>query len=175
VADHTAWLLLGSNLHPEHNLAEAVNLLAQRTALLAVSSVWQSPPADGSDQPEYLNAAVRIETDLPPEELLAGVITPIEQQLGRRRTAEKFAPRTIDIDLALYDDRVGGYSGKLLPHPDILTRAHAALPLAELSPGLRHPATGEPLQTIAARLRHPDIRRREDLNLMPKHNRKPVE
>jgi 2-amino-4-hydroxy-6-hydroxymethyldihydropteridine diphosphokinase len=165
VADHSAWLLLGSNIDPEHNLNQAVNLLAQRTLLLAVSSVWQSPPADGSDQPDYLNAAVRIRTDLAPEDILARVITPIEQQLGRRRTVDKFAPRTIDIDLALYGDRIGEYSGKPLPHPDILTRAHAALPLAELSPDVRHPATGERLRVIADRLPHANIRRREDLQL----------
>ncbi|MGB7539056.1 MAG: 2-amino-4-hydroxy-6-hydroxymethyldihydropteridine diphosphokinase [Anaerolineales bacterium] len=163
--EHPAWLLLGSNIDPEHNLAQAVNLLAQRTILLAVSSVWQSPPADGSNQPDYLNAAVRVRTDLTPEELLAGVIAPIEQELGRRRTADKFAPRTIDIDLALYGDRIGEYSGKQVPHPDILTRAHAALPLAELSPDMLHPATGEPLKAIADRLPHANIRRREDLDL----------
>ncbi len=165
MADHTAWLALGSNIHPEENLARAVALLAERFPNLAVSSAWQSPPADGSDQPDYLNAAVRIRTGLTPEELLAGVIAPIEQQLGRRRTADKFAPRTIDIDLVLYDERVGEYAGKRLPHPDILTRAHTALPLAELSPGVRHPATGEPLAAIAARLPQANIRRREDLYL----------
>ncbi len=173
MADHTAWLALGSNIRPEENLARAVTLLAERFPDLAVSSAWQSPPADGSDQPDYLNAAVRIRTDLTPEELLAGVIAPIERQLGRRRTADKFAPRTIDIDLALYDERVGEYSGKRLPHPDILTMAHTALPLAELSPEVRHPETGEPLRAIAARLPHANISRREDLNLAQKV--KPVE
>lgn len=168
MADHAAWLLLGSNIQPEKNLARAVSLLTRQTELLGVSSVWQSPPADGSDQPDYLNAAVRIRTGFSPEELLAQVIAPIERELGRERSAEKFAPRTIDIDLALYDDRVGAYSGKQLPHPDILTRAHAALPLAELSPDIRHPASGEPLRSIAARLRHAGIRRREDLNLASK-------
>jgi 2-amino-4-hydroxy-6-hydroxymethyldihydropteridine diphosphokinase len=174
VADFPVWLLLGSNIDPEHNLARAVNLLAQWTTLLAISSVWQSPPADGSDQPDYLNAAVRIRTDLPPEALLAQVITPIEQQLGRLRTADKFAPRTIDIDLALYGDRIGEYAGKQVPHPDILIRAHAALPLAELSPDLRHPSTGEPLKAIADRLPHENIRRWGDLNLKPVPKRKPV-
>ncbi|MBN2086650.1 MAG: 2-amino-4-hydroxy-6-hydroxymethyldihydropteridine diphosphokinase [Anaerolineales bacterium] len=168
MAEHTAWLLLGSNIHPEKNLSRAVNLLARKTALLGVSPVWQSPPADGSDQPDYLNAAVRIRTALNPEELLAQVIAPIERELGRERSADKFAPRTIDIDLALYDDRIGGYSGKQLPHPDILTRAHAALPLAGLSPDALHPVTGERLEAIAARLRHPGIRLREDLTLGPK-------
>lgn len=174
MADHSAWLALGSNIHPEENLARAVALLAERFPLLAVSSAWQSPPADGSDQPDYLNAAVRIRTNLNPEELLAGAIAPIEQQLGRRRTADKFAPRTIDIDLVLFDKRVGEYAGKQLPHPDILTQAHTALPLAEISPDVRHPATGERLRAIATRLPHANIHRREDLNLEPGPRRKPV-
>ena len=93
------------------------------------------------------------------------MIAPIEAELGRKRTADKSAPRTIDIDLALYDDRNGEYSGKRIPHPDILLRAHAAVPLAELSPQKVHPLTGEALQTIAARLRHAQIRRREDVRL----------
>jgi 2-amino-4-hydroxy-6-hydroxymethyldihydropteridine diphosphokinase len=168
VADHTAWLLLGSNIHPEENLARSVMRLAGRATLEAVSSVWQSPPADGSAQPDYLNAAVRIRTDRSPEDLLCAVVAPIERELGRERTADKFAARTIDIDLALFDDRTGAFSGKPIPHPDILLRAHAALPLAEISPDLRHPVTGEPLAEIAARLRNNRIRRREDLNLAPK-------
>jgi 2-amino-4-hydroxy-6-hydroxymethyldihydropteridine diphosphokinase len=167
VADHSAWLLLGANLRPVENLVRAVELLAGRTTLEAVSSVWQSPPADGSDQPDYLNAAVEIRTDLPPEELLSTVIAPIERMLGRKRTADTYSPRTIDIDLMLFDERSMEYSGKRLPHPDILLRAHAALPLAEISPEKVHPLTGETLGAIAARLRTSAIRRREDILLWP--------
>jgi 2-amino-4-hydroxy-6-hydroxymethyldihydropteridine diphosphokinase len=165
VAEHRAWLLLGSNIDPETHLAEAVERLARRAALLAVSSAWQSPPADSSDQPDYLNAAVLLRTDLSPEELLTGVIAPIERELGRRRTADKFAPRTIDIDLALFDDLSGVLGGKTVPHPDILRYGHFALPLAEISPDQSHPVTGESLQTIASRLRSRSIRRREDVKL----------
>jgi 2-amino-4-hydroxy-6-hydroxymethyldihydropteridine diphosphokinase len=168
VADHTAWLLLGSNIHPQENLARSVTMIAGRATLEAVSSVWQSPPADGSAQPDYLNAAIRIRTDRSPEELLAGLIAPIERALGRVRSADIFAARTIDIDLALFDNCTGSFSGKPLPHPDILLQAHAALPLAEISPDLRHPVTGEPLVEIAAHLKNNRIRRREDLNLASK-------
>ena len=167
MADHHAWLLLGSNIEPESNLSRAVEMLAKRTSLLVVSSAWQSPPADGSAQPDYLNAAVLIRTALSPGELLAAVISPIEQLLGRERSADKFAPRTIDIDLALYDDRTGEYSGKLIPHPDVVRRPHAALPLAEISPDKLHPVNGESLRAIAARLQDGGIRRREDLSLAP--------
>jgi 2-amino-4-hydroxy-6-hydroxymethyldihydropteridine diphosphokinase len=165
VAEHLAWLLLGSNIDPETHLAAAVERLARQGALLAVSSAWQSPPADGSRQPDYLNAAVLLQTERTPEELLERVTAPIEKALGRVRTADIFAPRTIDIDLALYDDRTGTAAGKALPHPDILRYAHCAVPLAEISPDTVHPETGETLRAIAGRLRTPSMRRREDLNL----------
>jgi 2-amino-4-hydroxy-6-hydroxymethyldihydropteridine diphosphokinase len=172
VTDCSAWLLLGSNIEPEHNLRRAVDLLAVRTTVAAVSSVWQSPPADGSDQPDYLNAAVEIRTPLSPEDLWAALIAPIEQELGRRRTADKSAPRTIDIDLMLYDDRVGEYSGRRLPHPDVLQRAYAALPLAEIAPEKIHPTSGQSLREIASRWKGAAIRRREDLELTPRKNRR---
>jgi 2-amino-4-hydroxy-6-hydroxymethyldihydropteridine diphosphokinase len=166
VAEHPAWLLLGSNIRPEVNLVKAVDMLAGRFPLAAVSSVWQSPPADGSGQPDYLNAAVLLRTALPPEDLIAKVIVPIESALGRERSADKFAPRTIDIDLALYGERAGRYAGGILPHPDILRYAHFALPLAEISPDTLHPVTGEPLRTIAARLQDGTVRRREKVKLV---------
>ena len=135
--------------------------------MLAVSSVWQSPPSDGSDQPDYLNAAILIRTAKSPAEIYTNVIAPIEQSLGRMRKADKFAPRTVDIDLAMYDDLVGEFCGRKLPDPDILTQSYVALPLAEISPEELHPETGEPLQVIAGRLRDGAIRRREEILLLP--------
>jgi len=167
VADHLAWLLLGSNIRPERNLPRAVASIAKQETLLAVSSVWQSPPSDGSDQPDYLNAAILIRTAKSPAEIYTDVIAPIEQSLGRVRTADKFASRTVDIDLAMYDDSVEDFYGRKLPHPDILKRAYAALPLAEISPDKIHPETSEPLKNIAERLRNGSIRRREEILLLP--------
>jgi 2-amino-4-hydroxy-6-hydroxymethyldihydropteridine diphosphokinase len=167
VADHLAWLLLGSNIQPERNLPGAVAAIGRTESILAVSSVWQSPPADGSDQADYWNAAVQIRTAKSPAEIHSAVIGPIERLLGRLRSADKFAPRTIDIDLALYDDLAGEFSGRTLPHPDILQRAYAALPLAEISPEKLHPINGEPLKAIAGRLRSAAIRRREGVSLLP--------
>jgi len=148
-------------------MPRAVALIAREESLLAVSSVWQSPPSDGSDQPDYWNAAVLIRTAKSPAEVFSGVIGPIEQSLGRVRSADKFAPRTMDIDLAMYDDRTEDFAGRRLPHPDILVRSYFALPLAEISPDKIHPETGERLQEIAERLRNGSIRRREEIHLLP--------
>lgn len=166
MAEHRAWFLLGSNIEPVVHLAKAVARLAQRTGVEAVSSAWQSPPADGRNQPDYLNAAVLVRTRLSPEAILTEVIAPVERALGRERTADKYAPRTIDIDLALYDDRIESCAGKPLPHPDILRRAFFVLPLAEISPEKIHPGTGETLRVIAARLDDGTVRRREDVKLV---------
>jgi 2-amino-4-hydroxy-6-hydroxymethyldihydropteridine diphosphokinase len=165
VTDHRAWLLLGSNIEPERNIPRAVAAIAERETLLAVSSVWQSPPSDGSNQPEYWNAAVLIRTVKSPAEIYSGVIVPIEQSLGRVRSADTFAPRTMDIDLEMFDDRVEDFSGRRVPHPDILNRPYVALPLAEISPEKIHPETGEPLRVIADRLRDGSVRRRGDIQL----------
>ncbi|MBN1439958.1 MAG: 2-amino-4-hydroxy-6-hydroxymethyldihydropteridine diphosphokinase [Anaerolineales bacterium] len=168
MADHLVWLLLGSNIDPERNLRSALCAIAERETVLAVSSVWQSPPADGSDQPDYFNAAALIRTAKTPAELFLRLIAPIERRLGRRRGADPFAARTIDIDLSLYDDFLGEAGGKPLPHPDVLKRPYVALPLAEISPDIPHPATGEPLRAIAERLRDGTVRRREDISpLLP--------
>ncbi len=170
MADHLAWLLLGSNLQPERNLPRAVDWIAAKESLLAVSSVWQSPPSDGSDQPDYWNAAVLIRTAKSPAEIYSAIFAPIERSLGRVRSADKFAPRTMDIDLAMYDDRTGDFSGRSLPHPDILKRSYFALPLAEISPDKIHPATGESLRVIAGRFRNEAIHKRGEISLLPAQN-----
>jgi 2-amino-4-hydroxy-6-hydroxymethyldihydropteridine diphosphokinase len=162
-----AWLLLGSNIEPERNIPRAVAAIGERETLLGASSVWQSPPADGSDQPDYWNAAVLLRTVKTPAEIYTELIAPIESALGRVRSADAFAPRTMDIDLELYDDRVEEFSGRRLPHPDILKRPYVALPLADLSPEKKHPETGESLRVIADRLRDGSVQRRVEIRLLP--------
>jgi 2-amino-4-hydroxy-6-hydroxymethyldihydropteridine diphosphokinase len=149
------FVTLGSNIEPEKNLPEAVRLLAARVRLTRASRVYRSAPVGSTGQPDFLNAALLVETDLPPYNLKFNALRDVETQLGRVRSDDKFAARTIDLDLALYgdlvlDDPQGGLS---LPDPDILMRAHIALPLADLAPGFVHPVSGETLGGIAARLK----------------------
>src|SRR5690606_23293557 len=98
---HRAYLSLGSNIRPELHLPAAVQLLAQHGRVSAVSHVWQSKPWGYSKQPDFLNAAVLLETALPGEWLIETLIPSIEQQLERRRDPQnKNGPRTIDLDLS---------------------------------------------------------------------------
>jgi len=170
-----AFITLGSNIQPTYYLPRAVQLLAKYTRLGGVSRVYQTAPrtADGqidAAQGYFLNAAVRVETDLPAVDLKYTVLRMIEAQLDRVRTADKFAPRTIDLDIALFNSdvlKLDTADRKLnIPDPDILTRAHVALPLADLAPEMLHPISGVRLADIAAGLDDlPDIHVRDDVRL----------
>lgn len=146
---------LGSNIEPAAYLPRACRLLGERVEVLAVSAVYLSPAVGSPGSPPFWNAAARLATGLPPAALKREVLRPIEAALGRVRTADKSAPRTIDLDLVLYGSLVldDPAAGLVLPHPDLLTHAYVALPAADLAPDLRHPLTGEPLRAIAERLR----------------------
>jgi 2-amino-4-hydroxy-6-hydroxymethyldihydropteridine diphosphokinase len=162
------FVTLGSNIAPEENIPAALDLLAQEPGLdvRAVSRVYRSHAvgADGSVNPEqadFLNAAALVETDLSIPTLKKDILRRIEAQLDRVRTPDKFAPRTIDLDIVLYGDEVLGLiiedfeGGKeiVFPDPDITRFAHVALPIADLDPGFVHPVTGETLAAIADRFR----------------------
>ena len=126
----TVYLGIGSNIAPLENLLKALERLAQAVTILAVSTAWQTP-AVGTPGPDFCNAAVSVRTALSREELKTRVIRPIETELGRVRTADKNAPRTIDIDI-LVDERE-------LIEPDLWNDAFRAVPLAELIPGYLNP------------------------------------
>lgn len=93
-----------------------------------------------------------IETDLTAD-AIRNTLRRIETDLGRLRTEDKYAPRTIDLDLCLLGDQVLETSEFKLPDPDILSLAHLTVPMAELAPDYLHPVTGEALHVIADRLR----------------------
>jgi 2-amino-4-hydroxy-6-hydroxymethyldihydropteridine diphosphokinase len=147
---HLAYLSLGSNINPEVNLPAAVQRLKEYGTLCAVSNVWETTPVGFLDQANFLNAAVLLETSEPAETFHARVIRPIEQHLHRVRTGNPNAPRTIDLDLVLYDDQILTLARHQIPAPDILTQAFVAIPLAEIAPTYRHPQTGQTLAQIAA-------------------------
>jgi 2-amino-4-hydroxy-6-hydroxymethyldihydropteridine diphosphokinase len=109
------------------------------------------------EQPNFLNLAVLIETDLNPCQVKEKIIQPIEIELQRVRQADKNAPRTIDLDIILYNDEILDYvpeNGLVhhLPDPDLKRFAHVAVPIAELAPNKPHPETGQPLSEIADQL-----------------------
>jgi dihydroneopterin aldolase/2-amino-4-hydroxy-6-hydroxymethyldihydropteridine diphosphokinase len=137
-----AFIAIGSNIDPAANVRLAIGRLGQKVRLVGVSTVYRTealsrPGAQaGPLQPPYYNCVVEIETFVPPLELKQGILRPIEDSLGRLRSEDKFAPRTIDLDLIVYGDLEMDEGGLKLPDPEIMERPFLAIPLYELAPGL---------------------------------------
>jgi 2-amino-4-hydroxy-6-hydroxymethyldihydropteridine diphosphokinase len=150
----TVYLSLGSNIQPQGNLAAALRLLGSKCAMQAVSQAYRTPPQGFAEQDDFLNLAVNITTDLAPITLKSDILDWIERELKRERDPHnKNAPRTIDLDISLWNDEIFEYGSKpwRVPDPDILRFAHVALPLAEIAPEYIHPVERCPLKTIATR------------------------
>ena len=148
---HHAFLSLGSNIDPETNLPAAIRELSLYGRVRRVSRVWETAPLGLADQPNFLNAAVWLETPLQAEELREKAISRIEAKLGRVRTGNRNAPRTIDIDIMLFDHDRLRVGRRRIPDPEVLERPFIAIALAEIAPDLVHPETGETLRQIAER------------------------
>ncbi len=150
----TVYISLGSNIDPEANLKRAVELMGQRCTVLSVSHAYRTPPQGFTDQADFLNMAVKIETNLDAATLKQSVLDWIEQELKRVRDPNnKNAPRTIDLDITLWNDAVFDYGEKPwhVPDHDILRFAHVVLPLNEIAPEYVHPVEKVPLKVIAER------------------------
>jgi 2-amino-4-hydroxy-6-hydroxymethyldihydropteridine diphosphokinase len=142
---------LGSNLNDPHGqLAAGMNELAELpgTQVEARSSLYESEPMGPSDQPDYVNAVVRLRTALSPEALLDG-LQAIEQGHGRQRT-RRWGARTLDLDILLYGERQIAGPRLRVPHPGIARRNFVLHPLAELDSQLEIPGLGSVAELLAA-------------------------
>lgn len=143
-----AWLSLGSNLDADRWLALAVAELRQRFGALAISPVYRSA-AVGFDGPDFLNLAVGIDSDLGPE-ALNDWLHALEDRHGRVRGGDRYASRTLDVDIVLYDDLVMTGEGHLeLPRGE-LRHAFVLKPMADIAPDLRHPVDGRTMAELWA-------------------------
>lgn len=143
-----AFLGLGGNLgDPAAAMAAALQALDDEEAVkvVAVSSLYRTPPWGVTDQPDFLNAVAAVDTTLQAEALLH-LCLDIERSLKRVR-AERWGPRLIDIDILLFGDQHIDKAGLHVPHPRMNERAFVLMPLAEIAPDIR---SGD--QTVAARL-----------------------
>jgi 2-amino-4-hydroxy-6-hydroxymethyldihydropteridine diphosphokinase len=145
-----AALALGSNLGDRgaHLAAARDRIAASWGPLLGCSGVYETDPVGPPGQGAYLNQVVVIAFGGTPEELLRGALE-IEDALGRRR-AERWGPRTIDVDLLLHGDRVRSAPGFELPHARLHERPFVLVPLAEVLPDWRHPRLGSTARELAA-------------------------
>jgi len=132
---------VGSNIDPEANVPRALKLLARDVPVLAISTFYRTPALGRPNDPPFVNGVIEVGDTFGPRELKRA-LERTEAALGRRRQPDRFAPRTIDLDLLVYGDRNETSDELKLPHPDIVHRRFVAAPLFELAPTLVLPGSG---------------------------------
>ena len=142
-----AYLSLGSNLGDrEANIRKALEFLAESVRIIKVSSLYETAPIGVTDQNEFINAVVLVETDLDPMSLLSAV-REIENVMGRVRNFH-WGPRVIDVDILLYDGATINTPELTVPHPEMMKRAFVLIPLAEIAPDLELPGGLTPSEAL---------------------------
>jgi 2-amino-4-hydroxy-6-hydroxymethyldihydropteridine diphosphokinase len=133
------YFLLGSNIgKSEEQLSLAISHIEKNIGkIYAASAVYQTAAWGKTDQPDFLNQVIIVETSLPAEETLSAILS-IEEKMGRIRT-EKNAPRIIDIDILFFNEAIISEKHLTVPHPEIQNRMFVLVPLNELSPNYIHP------------------------------------
>jgi 2-amino-4-hydroxy-6-hydroxymethyldihydropteridine diphosphokinase len=144
---------LGSNLGDRSaNLRTAIHKLSDFGAVTNCSSFYQTEPLEVTNQPEFLNCAVELETSLSPQQILNAILR-IERKMGRnRKTQPPKGPRTIDIDLLLAGDAVMNTPQLVVPHPSMQHRRFVLEPLAEIAPEATHPLLHRTIQELVDQL-----------------------
>ena len=145
------YLGLGANMGDRQaNLERAVELLGERLRIEKVSSVYETEPVGYEDQPPFLNAVCRVQTDIGPLQLLS-LVKGIEASMGRVPNFSN-GPRPIDVDIILYGDLVMIDPELTIPHPRMAERAFVLVPLAEIAPDIVHSFSGESIEDMMARV-----------------------
>ncbi|MEM3851714.1 MAG: 2-amino-4-hydroxy-6-hydroxymethyldihydropteridine diphosphokinase [Methanomassiliicoccales archaeon] len=141
---------LGSNIEPERNFEFAVKELSNRFSVIATSSVIRTPPLGGPAQDDYLNCVIEFCTDLSPYMLKYGILRKIEERSGRKRGKERYAPRTLDLDILMYGTITRRNRLLHIPDPDLYNRHFLICLIAEIEPEMPIPDTGKDAGNLAA-------------------------
>lgn len=140
---------VGSSVDPHRHVRSALARLDAAVGVVRVSTFYATPALERPSDPPFVNGVVEVGDRLPPA-LLGEALRGIEAVEGRRRGGDRWAPRTLDLDLLLHGDAVS--IAPRLPHPDVTRRRFVALPLLELAPDLVLPGSGLRLAAVAAAL-----------------------
>lgn len=157
----TAYLSLGSNLGDQKkNIVQALTQLSQRAGIIRKKSpLYKTEPVGNKNQPWFLNQCVEISTKLPPLKFLK-TCQKIEKSLGRERRKEKWGPRTMDIDILFYENRVSRSLRLTLPHPRLHKRRFVLRPFAQIAPNFRHPILKKTVKELLKECRDRSIVRK---------------
>ncbi len=166
-AGATAYIALGANLgNREGTLRSAIDALRQLGTVDAISSFYETAPVGIVEQPDFLNAAVALQSALPPQELMTALLR-IEQQHGRDRSVSvPKGPRMLDLDLLSYGDVVMETPALTLPHPSLAERRFVLVPLTEIAPQWRHPVSGKTAAALLSELSHRDGESNQTLRML---------
>lgn len=155
MAKNRIYLSVASNIEPEANIFQAMVNLTQNCQIIALSRCFVTDAIPAPDQPPtkdlpyYINCVALLETHHEAEPFKFEVLRPLETQLGRIRTADKYAPRPIDLDILLFNNAVTEQENLTIPDPDIKKRWFLAQGILDITPEIRWPKTEEYLQAIA--------------------------
>lgn len=156
---HSVYVALGSNLGNKRAFCRSGldALAAAGCRLKALSRYYLTAPVDYLDQGWFLNAAVKIETRLPPERLLC-LLQRIQSSAGRDGEGVRFGPRTLDLDIIFYGDLILKTEALEIPHPRMHKRRFVLRPLCDIEPAFIHPLLGKNIRQLLDELNDPDQR-----------------
>lgn len=159
---NVAFIGLGSNIEPrKENLDQALQLLVEHKQIRIVnkSSIYETEPVDYTDQAQFLNMVIKVETTLSNLDLLTACQT-IEKELGRDREAQQIekGPRTIDLDILLFNNENRDLDILRIPHPRMHERAFVLIPLNEIAPEHIIPTSGRRIDELVEQLPEKDIK-----------------